>query len=118
NYTNLNGGTLSKYNTSKPLPLLPGERANPKPSVPTATVSNIEELTKNYQFKDLYQENEDDEGDYEYDYVCLESKKKLEDDDQKIKGLLSQEVQFKYEQMVLNFENVNFNNLAPTASAT
>lgn len=118
-----NLATLSKNNTSKALPQLPNQSCVDKSLSITKTMpnhtapnnissgSNIYDIVKNYQQTDIFKEQDVDDCDYEYDYVCLESKKKLEHDDQNIKLLLSKDLQPKYERMVLNLENLNINYL-------
>lgn len=132
---------LSKQNTSKPLPLLPDEEEERRKAIENYSfpVEKRSSLIKNsnhkpttrtsppapppstaLKFTDIYQcqPSEDyEECDYEYDYVCLESKKKLEGDDKKIQNLIPKEMQSKYEQLVLRtFDSLNLNSLEKSLS--
>lgn len=53
-------------------------------------------------------EDYDDQGDYEYDYVCLESTKRLNQEQTMIKSQLERHLQPRYERMVLNSSNNDF----------
>ena len=71
---------LTKQNTSKPLPPLPGVVRNSPVdlnyAVPSKQCDVVDGASK-YRFTDIYARHDDDdeeeECDYEYDYVCLEN---------------------------------------------
>ncbi|KAH9493732.1 hypothetical protein DERF_014468 [Dermatophagoides farinae] len=127
--------TLNRHHTSRSLPpLIMDTKASTLPRPPKSIVTstainnnkgsssnnNKLDLTENSSKKIInYSQNidydDDDDGcDYEYDYVCLESKKKLDDDDERIKMLLSNQYQFRYENLV--FQSNSF--VLPSSSSS
>lgn len=123
---------LNKSDTSKRLPSLPSKQfvrqqrnepiqqdydMLPKPRQ-TNEVKNIGQVlpstsnndkNKNkLQYNNLLMNNDDDDDDdddqcdYEYDYVCLESKKKLDQEDVNVKKAISKDLQTKFERLALN----------------
>lgn len=101
----LDNGVMNKQLTSKPLPPLPNHE-NPRPA---AMIVMDPKWNANNGYREQIcqvaddDENDDDECDYEYEYVCLESTKKLNEDDDKIKHLIAaKSMQSKYERLALN----------------
>lgn len=101
---------LSKQNTSKPLPLLPDEVDQRRKAMETYSIpvgnkpksDSAENIIPTLKFMDIYDaEDFDNDCDYEYDYVCLESKRKLEGEDKKVHMLIPKHLQQKYEHLVL-----------------
>lgn len=119
---------LTKQATSKPLPPLPPlpvsvaatrQIAINLPDEPYAIAKSCDVVDgpSQYRYMDIYktqndnEDNDEENCDYDYDYVCLESKKKLDHEDANIKKLISPDLQFKYERLVLNSSGPNLQNL-------
>lgn len=89
---------LNKKNTSKSLPMLPDEVKNK-----IEIVNQKNDVEAKFNCPPIILNDEDEIGtDYDYDYVCLESKKKLDAEDEKIKLLLVKRLQSTYENLVFN----------------
>lgn len=119
---------LTKQSASKPLPPLPPlpvSVAETRPiaiNLPDETYAiakscDVVDGPSQYRYTDIYktqndnEDNDEENCDYDYDYVCLESKKKLDHEDANIKKLISPDLQFKYERLVLNSSGPNLQNL-------
>ena len=80
-------------------------RKNPlqQPVVPIVPVPKVETNIKQNNANNVHDDDDSDGEDYAYDYVCLESRKKLNAEDENIKNTLEDlNIQRKYEELALN----------------